>query len=253
MKYKPVKRLFDIVGAATIGAIALPLLIMPISLALLIQNKGDVFFTQPRIGKDGQEFNILKFKTMTDDCDEHGKLLPEEDRVTPFGRFLRKYSLDELPQLWNVLSNDMSLVGPRPLVARDIVVTDEVAENVNWLDKYARGREKVKPGIAGYHNVKDKKSNCRWASQLSNDIFYVKNHDLLMDLDILFLTAKVCILGREDTTITMDHGKTLNGFVENLKLNNEYYQPNIKLSMMIDIKSPLILYHHDRYKITMMI
>ncbi|BAZ12823.1 sugar transferase [Calothrix sp. NIES-4071] len=137
-----------------------------------------VVFTQPRPGKNERIFKFYKFRTMTDARDTKGNLLPDEVRLTPFGQFLRKTSLDELPQLWNVLKGDMSFVGPRPLM-------------VSYLNRYTpeqARRHEVKPGITGLAQIKGRNS-ISWEEKFQYDVWYVDNWSLWFDLKILLMTV----------------------------------------------------------------
>ena len=171
-----VKSLIDRLLAAIALLIFSPLLLI-IALTIYIRMGGPVFFTQLRPGKDSRIFSFYKFRTMTDDRDFDGNLLPDEQRLTSFGQFLRKTSVDELPQLWNVLKGDMSLVGPRPLI-------------VKYLDRYTpeqARRHEVKPGISGLVQIKGRNS-ISWEEKFKLDVWYVDNWSLWLDFKILFLT-----------------------------------------------------------------
>ncbi|WP_461589755.1 sugar transferase [Winogradskyella sp.] len=171
------KRLVDIV-ISLFGIILLFPLFLVITILLLIANNGKPFFYQKRPGKDETIFTILKFKTMNDKKDENGKLLPDFQRMTYIGRYIRKYSLDEIPQLFSVLKGDMSLVGPRPLM-------------VNYLPLYSehqRKRHSVKPGITGWAQVNGRNS-ISWGEKFELDIYYVENISLWLDLKIMALTV----------------------------------------------------------------
>lgn len=174
---KTTKSLFDKI----IALIAL-LLLSPVLLVLIISlyfsNKGfGVFFTQTRPGKNAKIFKIIKFKTMTDDCDANGNLLHDKYRITKIGKFIRATSLDELPQLINVLKGDMSLVGPRPLLPKYLPIYNE---------RQAR-RHDVKPGITGWTQVNGRNSNS-WEQKFEMDVWYVENVSFVLDMKILWLT-----------------------------------------------------------------
>ena len=145
-----------------------------------------IFFRQSRVGLNGEIFEMVKFRTMKDVYDAEGNLLPDEERLTAFGSFLRKSSLDELPELWNVLKGNMSLVGPRPLL-------------VEYLPLYSEEqmkRHNVRPGITGYAQVNGR-NNISWTKKFELDVYYVENFSLWLDIKILFQTvAKV--LGQAD-------------------------------------------------------
>ncbi|GCD77361.1 sugar transferase [Thermaurantimonas aggregans] len=170
------KRLFDILISLSALLILWPLILL-IAIVLFFQNKGNVFFLQERPGKDQRAFKVFKFKTMTDERDSTGKLLPDYKRITPFGRFLRASSLDELPQLFNVLLGHMSLVGPRPLLFRYIPLHQP------WqLIRY-----EVRPGITGWAQVNGRNS-LTWAQKFRLDAEYVEKCSFWFDLKILYLT-----------------------------------------------------------------
>lgn len=196
-----VKRSIDIVGAV-VGLILTSPIFLVISLLYLFgENKGPVFFKQIRIGKDGENFNIYKFRSMVVNAEEKlkqnkilykkyiensYKLEPEEDpRITNTGKFLRKTSLDELPQLVNVLKGEMSLVGPRP------IVTEELKEYQNRKDDLLS----VKPGVTGYWQVSGR-SNVVYPERVDVELYYVYNQTLILDLKILFKTVLVVLMKR---------------------------------------------------------
>jgi len=172
------KRLFDL-------AITLPVLLAltPVFaiLAVLVrlQLGSPVLFTQRRPGLHGQPFLMMKFRTMTDARDTHGQPLPDELRLTRFGRFLRAASLDELPELWNVLRGDMSLVGPRPLLMEYLPL---------YTSEQAR-RHEVRPGITGWAQVNGRNA-LSWEEKFRLDVWYVDNRSLRLDIKILWLTVK---------------------------------------------------------------
>ncbi len=172
------KRTFDFI-VSLLGLIVLsPVLVM---VALLIRWKigSPVLFKQKRPGFKGKIFEIYKFRTMTNDVDENGHLLPNEMRITKFGNLIRKTSLDELPQLFNVLKGDISLVGPRPLL-------------VDYLDIYTpeqARRHEVRPGITGWAQVNGRNA-ISWKEKFEHDVWYVDNQSFLLDIKILLLTVK---------------------------------------------------------------
>lgn len=170
------KRTIDFL-AALVGLSVLSPFFFIITLVLAVQNNGTPFFFQRRPGKDEEEFSIVKFKTMTDEKDNDGNLLPDNQRITKIGSFIRKTSLDELPQLINVLKGEMSLVGPRPLLYKYIpLYSDE-----------QRRRHNVKPGITGWAQVNGRNS-ISWTDKFRHDVYYVNNVSFCLDLKILWMT-----------------------------------------------------------------
>lgn len=172
------KRLFDFV-IALLGLIvlALPLLIL---IALVRRKLGSpVFFRQVRPGLDRKPFEMVKFRTMTDERDPNGQLLSDAVRLTAFGRFLRSTSLDELPELWNVLKGDMSLVGPRPLLMEYLPL---------YSSEQAR-RHEVRPGVTGWAQVNGRNA-ISWEEKFQLDVWYVDHQSLWLDIKILWLTVK---------------------------------------------------------------
>lgn len=167
------------------------LVLSPIFLVTMIvltfANKGaGVFFTQPRPGKNGKVFNVIKFKSMTDERDKDGKLLPNELRITKAGQFIRKYSIDELPQLINVLKGDMAVIGPRPL-------------KVAYLELYSKEqarRHDVRPGMSGWAQVHGRNS-ISWTEKFKLDVWYVDHVSLFVDIKIIIMTI-VNVLSHKD-------------------------------------------------------
>ena len=172
------KRLLDILASA-----AGLLLLSPVFLLLIYlirKNLGaPVFFTQTRPGKDGKPFKMVKFRSMRDAVDANGQALPDSERLTPFGRKLRASSLDELPELWNVLKGDMSLVGPRPLLMQYLPLYND----------FQRRRNEVKPGITGWAQVNGRNA-ISWEKKFEYDVWYVDHISFALDLKILLLTVK---------------------------------------------------------------
>lgn len=174
----PVKRLLDIIIAAAALVLLSPVLLL---LAWQIRRKlgTPVLFRQVRPGRGGIPFVMYKFRTMRDAADENGRPLPDAERLTPFGRKLRAASMDELPELWNVLKGDMSLVGPRPLLM----------EYLPLYNAEQRRRHLVRPGITGWAQVNGRNA-ISWPEKFRLDVWYVENRSLLLDMKILFLTVK---------------------------------------------------------------
>ena len=171
------KRLFDILVAATLLLLTLPLMLAT-ALAVRLALGPPVLLRQTRPGKGGIPFLFFKFRTMTEERDGAGRLLPDERRLTPFGRWLRATSLDELPQLVNVLKGDMSLVGPRPLLM----------EYISLYSPQQARRHEVRPGITGWAQVNGRNA-LSWEERFRLDVWYVDHRSLLLDLRILLLTV----------------------------------------------------------------
>lgn len=184
-----IKRTLDFL-LALVGLIVLSPLLLVVTVWLHFANKGaGAFFTQERPGKNERIFKLYKFKSMTDERDAEGNLLPDGKRLTPVGRFIRKTSLDELPQLWNVLKGDMSLVGPRPLF-------------VDYLPYYTtreRLRHTVRPGITGLAQVRGR-SYLPWDQKLATDVEYVEHLSFSLDCRILFKTV-ANVLASKDVAV----------------------------------------------------
>ena len=173
------KRMIDFIFVFMALLIVGPILLF-ITLWLHFANKGvGAFFTQKRPGKNGICFRVIKFKTMTDKCDEDGNLLPDEQRLTKVGKFIRSTSIDELPQLINVLKGDMALVGPRPLLTQYLPL----------YNKEQMRRHEVRPGITGWAQVNGRNA-ISWTKKFELDVWYVNNLSFCLDLKILFLTIK---------------------------------------------------------------
>jgi lipopolysaccharide/colanic/teichoic acid biosynthesis glycosyltransferase len=176
------KRIFELV----LIVLSLPLLVtvfVILTLLVCIKLGTPVFFRQKRPGFCGKSFEMIKFRTMNDDCDEFGNLYPDEVRLTAFGKFLRSTSLDELPELWNVIKGDMSLVGPRPLL-------------MEYLPLYSpeqAHRHDVRPGITGWAQINGRNA-ISWEEKFKLDVWYVDNQSLWLDIKILFLTIKKVLI-----------------------------------------------------------
>lgn len=170
------KRTFDIF-ASFFGLLILSPVIAIVAWQICRKLGSPVLFRQVRPGKDGKPFEMVKFRTMLDAVDAKGNPLPDSERMTPFGRFLRSTSLDELPELWNVLKGDMSLVGPRPLLLKYMsFYTDEEIT-----------RHDVRPGITGWAQINGRNTS-PWSERLALDVWYVKNRSFLLDLKIILKT-----------------------------------------------------------------
>ncbi len=169
--------------AALIGLIVLSPVLIVVVIILIFANQGKPFFFQSRPGKKGKLFKIIKLKTMNDKKDEHGELLPYEYRITKTGAFVRKYSLDEIPQLFNVLKGDMSVIGPRPLLEQYLPLYKD------WQMR----RHDVKPGITGWAQVNGR-NTISWKQKFEYDVWYVDNLSFLLDLKIVIKTIKKVVL-----------------------------------------------------------
>lgn len=171
------KRIFDVLLATMILIIMSPVLVL-VMLSIVLSNKSfKIFFVQERPGKDEKIFRVVKFKTMDDRFDQNGKLLPDSVRVTKIGKLLRSFSLDEFPQLINILKGDMSLIGPRPLLPE-------------YLPKYTREqsrRHEVRPGISGWAQINGRNTSS-FIERFKNDVWYVDNISFYLDVKILIIT-----------------------------------------------------------------
>lgn len=185
---------------AFIGCIVLLPVFILIAIILSVANKGNPFFIQVRPGKHGSLFKIVKFKTMNDAKDQQGNLLPDSERLTSVGRVIRKTSLDEIPQLINVLKGDMSLVGPRPLLP----------EYLEHFTEFERKRHDVKPGITGLAAVKGRNA-ISWGRKFEYDVWYVKNVSFVLDVKILWLTVRKVIKSEGINSAKMATTEPYNG------------------------------------------
>lgn len=193
MIYKYIKRILDIISSLLAIIILSPLLAVT---AVLVKTKlgSPVLFKQERPGKDEKIFTLMKFRTMTDERDENGELLPDDIRLTKFGKFLRSTSIDELPELFNILKGDMSVIGPRPLLV----------QYLPYYTEQEKHRHDVRPGLTGWAQVNGRNS-LDWDHRFECDVEYVKNMSLLFDIRILFSTV-LKVIGKsdvaEDTNLT---------------------------------------------------
>ena len=192
------KPLIDFVVALIIFSVLSPVFIVVVIL-LAIANSGKPFFLQRRPGKEGAIFKVIKFKTMNDRKDNSGELLPDEVRLTAVGRFVRKTSLDEIPQMLNVIKGDMSLIGPRPLLEEYLPLYSETQMK----------RHDVKPGITGWAQVNGRNA-ISWQQKFDYDIWYVNNISFALDFNIFFLTVRNIVMSEgisSETSATMEKFK----------------------------------------------
>jgi lipopolysaccharide/colanic/teichoic acid biosynthesis glycosyltransferase len=192
------KRIVDFI-LSFIGLLMLSPILVIVTMLLVIANNGKPFFFQTRPGKNEKLFSILKFKTMTDAKDSSGNLLPDAERMTKLGSFVRKTSIDELPQLLNVLKGDMSLIGPRPLLPEYLLL----------YNTEQRKRHIVRPGITGWAQVNGRNA-ISWQQKFKLDVFYVENLSFMLDLKIVFLTVKKVLIKEgisSETSSTMEKFK----------------------------------------------
>lgn len=194
MYKKSFKRLIDVTAAVLVLIFFSPLFIGVYLLLMLSQNSA--FFTQDRPGKNGKVFKLIKFKTMSDKRDAQGNLLPDAERLTKVGKWVRSTSLDELPQLINVLKGDMSLIGPRPLLIKYLPLYSETQKR----------RHEVKPGITGWAQVNGRNA-ISWNKKFEYDVWYVDHLSFLLDCKIVWKTIKKVIIREgisSDTSVTME-------------------------------------------------
>lgn len=200
MYSKYLKRIFDILVCIFLLFLFSPLIFILIFVLRLYNGKGGVFFTQERPGKDNKIFKLYKFKTMVDTAEEEGKILPSFKRLTPIGAFIRKFSIDELPQLLNVLNGDMSLVGPRPLLSQYLTL----------YSKEQLRRHVVRPGITGWAQVNGR-NTISWSKKFEYDVYYVNNISIYLDIYIIFLTIRKVFTGSGVNANSSQIVETFNG------------------------------------------
>lgn len=187
-----IKRVLDFIFALLLLILLSPLLLV-VTIWLHFANKGaGAFFTQERPGKDEKIFRLYKFKSMTDERDAEGNLLPDADRITRAGRFVRSTSIDELPQLWNVIKGDMSFIGPRPLLVRYLP----------YYTEREHRRHDVRPGITGLSQVSGR-NNLKWDERLEMDVKYVEEICFILDIRIAIVTIKK-VFRQENIVVVMD-------------------------------------------------
>ena len=211
--YKPFfKRFYDIFLSGFAMIVLSPILLI-LMVVGAIKMKGNPFFTQLRPGKNEKIFRLIKFRTMTCEKDENGNLLPDEKRLTKYGRILRSTSLDELPELINIFIGDMSIVGPRPQLVRDMV----------FMDETQRKRHTVRPGLTGLAQVSGR-NNMTWEKKFEYDLTYIEKISLWKDIKIIFSTVGKVVkrsdVEREGTVSDIDFGDWL---LQEGKITQEYY------------------------------
>jgi len=206
MMSRLLKRLTDLVLGIP-SLMALVPLMLCLALAVRFRLGSPILFHQERAGLRGRPFKLLKFRTMTDERDVEGRTLPDSARLTPFGRFLRSTSLDELPELWNVLKGDMSLVGPRPLLMEYLPL---------YSPRQSR-RHEVKPGLTGWAQVNGRNA-LTWEDRLEMDVWYVENRSWLLDLKIIWKTIGI-VLHREG--ISQQGSATMEKFQGKMKAGRQ--------------------------------
>jgi len=190
--YKYLKRGLDFFSSL-LGIILLSPVLLLLLILIRIKLGGPVFFTQERPGLGGRAFRMIKFRSMTNERDENGKLLPDQMRITSLGRFLRKTSLDELPELFNVLRGEMSVVGPRPLLMKYL----------HFYTEREMKRHQVRPGITGWAQVNGR-NLLEWDKRLEMDVEYVENMTLWLDIRILFRTVSGVLRQRDVLTVSSE-------------------------------------------------
>jgi undecaprenyl phosphate N,N'-diacetylbacillosamine 1-phosphate transferase len=190
-----IKPLLDFVAALIMFVVLSPLFVV-VTLLLAFANGGKPFFLQRRPGKNGRLFKVIKYKTMNDRKDKNGQLLPDSERLTPIGKWVRKSSVDEVPQLLNVLKGDMSIIGPRPLLEEYLPLYSEAQ----------RHRHDVRPGITGWAQINGRNA-ISWKQKFEYDVWYVNNVTLLLDLKILWSTFRNVAQSSgisSETSVTME-------------------------------------------------
>lgn len=197
-----IKPFFDFFFASVFFLMFLPFFLI-LCVVLYINNKGKVFFLQARPGKKEKVFKVIKFKTMNDRVDNNGKLLSDEYRLTDLGKFIRKTSLDEIPQLLNVIKGDMSLIGPRPLLQ----------EYLPFYNKIQKKRHNVKPGITGWAQVNGRNA-ISWEKKFEYDVWYVENLSFILDIKIFLLTINKVFYAKG---ISADKHVTMPTFIDHIK------------------------------------
>lgn len=195
MYAKYIKRILDFI-LSLLGLIILSPVFLIVAVLVRIKLGSPIIFKQERPGKDEKIFTLYKFRTMTDTKDKNGNLLPDEVRLTKFGKMLRSTSLDELPELWNIVKGDMAIVGPRPLLVRYLPLYNDIQKH----------RHDVRPGFTGYAQVNGRNS-ITWEEKFDLDIYYINHITFVQDIKIIFKTLKVVVIREginSDTSETME-------------------------------------------------
>lgn len=224
------KRLLDILLSGLALIILSPVFLV-LSIIVRIKHGSPVLFKQPRPGKNNKLFKFCKYRSMTDARDENGNYLPDDQRITKFGKMLRKTSLDELPQLWNIFKGDMSIVGPRPKLVQDLVFYNEEQNR----------RSEVRPGLTGLAQANGRNLNS-WAETFEYDLYYVDNMSLWLDIKIIFKTALKIIKKAEitDTEKTADHYHFGKHLLYNELITEEEYNQKMEEARDIMIKNNFV-------------
>lgn len=193
------KRLIDIVVSLSLLILSSPILLV-VMIIMSFKTKGSIFFFQKRPGLNEKVFEVIKLKTMTDEVDEYGNLLPDEQRLTNLGKFIRSTSIDELPQLINVLKGDMSLIGPRPLLVKYLPLYND----------FQKRRHEVKPGVTGWAQVNGR-NTINWKKKFELDVYYVDHLSFLLDCKIILLTIKKVLFRENINSETTATAETFTG------------------------------------------
>ncbi len=222
MYKKYIKRLLDII-ISLVGLIVLSPILLILSIMVRVKLGSPVLFKQYRPGKDGKIFKLYKFRSMNNKKDENGKLLPDSERLTKFGKILRSTSLDELPELFNILKGDMSLVGPRPQLVRDMV----------FMSDEQNKRHSVRQGLTGLAQVNGRNA-ISWEDKIKYDLEYVENITFLNDLKICFLTVKKVFVREDVSQEGMDTAEDFGDYLlRTEKITQDEYNEKRKEALML--------------------
>jgi undecaprenyl phosphate N,N'-diacetylbacillosamine 1-phosphate transferase len=211
------KRPLDLILSLGAIAVLFPVIIV-VSFLVRKKHGSPVIFKQKRPGLNEEIFTMYKFRTMTDEKDENGELLPDSIRLTKFGKFLRSTSLDELPELFNILKGEMSVVGPRPQLVRDMV----------FMTPVQRKRHTIKPGLTGWAQVNGR-NNVTWEEKLALDLEYIEKQSFLLDIKIIFMTVAKVFKGKDVATEGMDTAEDLGDYLLRTgKVEKKEYEEKMK-------------------------